>query len=67
VDDEAHTRSVTARVIEDGVCYPSITTWRGVAGMRISVSNWSTDEDDVRRSIDATARAHRLPAAQRRP
>jgi glutamate/tyrosine decarboxylase-like PLP-dependent enzyme len=61
VDDEAHTRGVTARVIEDGVCYPSITTWRGVAGMRISVSNWSTDEDDVRRSIDAIARAHRLP------
>ena len=58
-DDDAHTRKVTARVIERGVCYPSITTWRGVAGMRISVSNWSTDEDDVRRSIDAIAQAHR--------
>jgi aromatic-L-amino-acid decarboxylase len=55
--DEA-TRAVTARVIAEGVCYPSITTWRGVAGMRISVSNWSTDEDDVRRSIAAIARAH---------
>ena len=59
VDDDAHTRNVTARVIERGVCYPSITTWRGVAGMRISVSNWSTDEDDVRQSIDAIAHAHR--------
>ncbi len=58
-DDDAHTRAVTARVIADGVCYPSITTWRGVAGMRISVSNWSTDEEDVRRSIDAISRAHR--------
>ena len=59
VDDDAHTRTVTARVIAGGVCYPSITTWRGVAGMRISVSNWSTDEDDVRASLDAIARAHR--------
>ncbi|CAN5911416.1 pyridoxal-dependent decarboxylase [soil metagenome] len=58
-DDDAHTRKVTAAVIAGGVCYPSITTWRGVAGMRISVSNWSTDEDDVRRSIDAIAHAHR--------
>ncbi len=59
VDDDGHTRAVVARVIEGGVCYPSITTWRGVAGMRISVSNWSTDEDDVRKSIDAIERAHR--------
>ncbi len=58
-DDDAHTRKVTAEVTSGGVCFPSITTWRGVAGMRISVSNWSTDEDDVRRSIDAIARAHR--------
>jgi glutamate/tyrosine decarboxylase-like PLP-dependent enzyme len=58
-DDDAKTRAVTSRVIDEGVCYPSITTWRGVAGMRISVSNWSTDEDDVRRSVDAIVRAHR--------
>jgi len=57
-DDDDHTRAVTARVIAEGVCYPSITTWHGVAAMRISVSNWSTDEDDVRRSVDAIARAH---------
>ena len=60
LDDDAHTRTVTARVVQSGVCYPSITAWRGVAGMRISVSNWSTDEDDVRRSIDAIAEAHRF-------
>jgi glutamate/tyrosine decarboxylase-like PLP-dependent enzyme len=58
VDDDAHTRAVVARVIDDGVCYPSLTTWRGVAAMRLSVSNWSTDEDDVRRSVAAIARAH---------
>lgn len=58
-DDDAHTRAVTARVIDGGVCYPSLTTWRGVAAMRLSLSNWSTDEDDVRLSADAIARAHR--------
>jgi glutamate/tyrosine decarboxylase-like PLP-dependent enzyme len=58
-DDDAHTRAVTARVIAEGVCYPSITTWRGVAAMRISVSNWSTDDEDVRRSAEAIIRAAR--------
>ena len=57
-DDDAHTRGLIARVLADGTCYPSATTWRGVAAMRISVSNWSTDEDDVDRSIAAIARAH---------
>jgi glutamate/tyrosine decarboxylase-like PLP-dependent enzyme len=58
-DDDAHTRAVTARVIAGGVCYPTVTTWRGKAGMRISVSNWSTDADDVERSLGAIAAAHR--------
>jgi glutamate/tyrosine decarboxylase-like PLP-dependent enzyme len=57
--DDAHTRAVIARVVAGGVCYPSGTTWRGAAAMRISVSNWTTDDDDVRRSLDAIARAHR--------
>jgi len=61
-DDDAHTRAVTAKVIADGVCYPSITVWRGVAAMRISVSNWATDDDDVRRSLAAIADAHRSAA-----
>jgi glutamate/tyrosine decarboxylase-like PLP-dependent enzyme len=59
IDDDAHTRAVTERVTAGGVCYPTITTWRGVAGMRISVSNWSTDDDDVRQSVAAIAAAHR--------
>lgn len=57
-DDDAHNRALLARVLADGTCYPSATTWRGVAALRISVSNWSTDEDDVDRSIAAIARAH---------
>lgn len=57
-DDDAHTRAVIARTIASGECYPSSTTWRGVAAMRISVSNWATDADDVRRGVAAIARAH---------
>jgi hypothetical protein len=29
------------------------TTWNGMAAVRISVSNWLTDEDDVDRSVAA--------------
>jgi hypothetical protein len=32
------------------------TTWQGREAMRISVSNWSTDEDDVDRSVAAILR-----------
>jgi glutamate/tyrosine decarboxylase-like PLP-dependent enzyme len=56
--DDAHTRAVLERVIADGVCFPSITTWRGVSAMRLSLSNWSTDEDDVRKSVASIARVH---------
>jgi glutamate/tyrosine decarboxylase-like PLP-dependent enzyme len=58
-DDDAYTRRVLASVIRDGTCYPSGTTWRGRAAMRISVSNWSTDDDDVRASVEAIARIHK--------
>ena len=58
-DDDAHTRAVIARVVAGGACYPSGTVWRGVAAMRISVSNWMTDEADVDLGIAAIARAHR--------
>jgi glutamate/tyrosine decarboxylase-like PLP-dependent enzyme len=51
------TREVIDRVQRDGTCWMSGTTWRGRAAMRISVSNWSTDEADVDRSVDAILRA----------
>lgn len=47
------TRATTRRVQEDGTCWLSGTTWRGQAAMRISVSNWSTAERDVDRSVEA--------------
>ena len=38
----------------------SATTWRGQAAMRISVTNWSTDEADVDTSVAAILR-HATP------
>jgi glutamate/tyrosine decarboxylase-like PLP-dependent enzyme len=58
-DDDAHTRAVIERTVKSGECFPSGTVWRGRAAMRISVSNWATDDDDVRRTIAAIDAAHR--------
>lgn len=38
-------------VQEDGSVYFSGTTWRGMRLMRISVSDWATDESDVDRAV----------------
>jgi glutamate/tyrosine decarboxylase-like PLP-dependent enzyme len=50
------TRSVVDHVQRDGTCWCSGTVWEGRAAMRISVSNWSTDEADVDRSVAAVLR-----------
>jgi selenocysteine lyase/cysteine desulfurase len=52
-DHDARTRRVAERTQQDGTCWMSGTTWQGKAAMRISVSNWSTDEADVDRSVAA--------------
>jgi glutamate/tyrosine decarboxylase-like PLP-dependent enzyme len=57
--DDARTRRVVAAVQGEGTCYMSGTVWQGQAAMRISVCNWSTDEDDVDRSVAAILGAHR--------
>jgi len=56
---DAFTREVIARVQEDGTCWLGGTTWHGTAAMRISVSNWSTTEEDVDLSAAAILRAAR--------
>jgi glutamate/tyrosine decarboxylase-like PLP-dependent enzyme len=55
--DDARTREVTSRVLDDGEVWMSGSRWQGRAVLRISVSNWSTDNADVARSIDAVRRA----------
>ena len=60
-DDDAHTRSVIEAVTRAGDCLPSSTVWRGVAAMRLSLSNWSTDAGDIARTVAAIALAHGAP------
>jgi glutamate/tyrosine decarboxylase-like PLP-dependent enzyme len=57
--DDDLTRAVIAGVQEDGTCWASGTTWRGIAAMRISVSNWATSEEDVAVSAAAMLRVFR--------
>ena len=52
-DSDEATREVVTRVQRDGTCWLGGTSWHGKAAMRISVCNWSTSEDDVRRSAKA--------------
>ena len=52
-DDDAATDATVAAVQADGTCWLGGTRWRGRAAMRVSVSNWSTTEDDVDRSAAA--------------
>jgi hypothetical protein len=58
-DDRAPHRQehVRDRVIDEvqrsGECWMGATTWHGMRLMRISVSNWSTTEADVDRSVAA--------------
>jgi glutamate/tyrosine decarboxylase-like PLP-dependent enzyme len=53
---DAKTRAVVRGVQQEGTCWMSGTQWRNTAAMRISVSNWSTSEDDVERSVAAILR-----------
>src|SRR4029453_4841978 len=52
-DHDKHTRRVLDLLQNNGTCWMSGTTWNGMAAVRISVSNWSTDLDDVDRSVAA--------------
>jgi glutamate/tyrosine decarboxylase-like PLP-dependent enzyme len=55
-DDDETTRRVIARVQADGTCWAGGANWHGREVMRISVSNWSTTEEDIERSADAITR-----------
>ena len=50
---DARTEEVVRRLLEDGTAWMTGSTWHGRSVLRISVSNWSTTDDDVARSLDA--------------
>lgn len=56
-EDDVRTREVAARLIAGGEVYLSSSRWHGRDVLRISVSNWSTDDDAVRRTLAALRRA----------
>ena len=55
--DDERTRAVADALLADGTAWMSGSRWHDRAIVRISVSNWSTTGDDVRRSLDALRRA----------
>jgi glutamate/tyrosine decarboxylase-like PLP-dependent enzyme len=48
---------VAEHVQRGGTCWVGATTWRGERLLRVSVSNWSTTDTDIDRSVDAIAAA----------
>ncbi|HEV2594634.1 MAG TPA: pyridoxal-dependent decarboxylase [Sphingomicrobium sp.] len=53
------TRRTIALLQEEGVCWCGGTVWQGHTAMRISVSGWATNEEDVEVSLEAMDRAAR--------
>ena len=53
------TRDVLKLVQEERICWMGGTRWHDMDAIRISVSNWSTTEDDVDRSAESIIRAVR--------
>jgi glutamate/tyrosine decarboxylase-like PLP-dependent enzyme len=58
--DAATATKAALRLVQgEGVCWLGSTHWHGMDAMRISVSNWSTTDDDVDRSSESIIRAAR--------
>jgi len=57
VGSDERTRAVTEHLLADGTAWMSGSSWRGRTVIRVSVSNWSTDDEDIRRSVEALRRA----------
>ena len=56
-DADRATRETIRRVQEERVCWLGGTRWHDMDAMRISVSNWSTTDADVDRSVESIVRA----------
>jgi glutamate/tyrosine decarboxylase-like PLP-dependent enzyme len=56
-DDDDVTRAVIERVQRGGEAWLGGTVWQGRAAARVSVSNWSTTEEDIDRLAAALGRS----------
>jgi glutamate/tyrosine decarboxylase-like PLP-dependent enzyme len=61
-DADAATRAALQLVQDERVCWLGGSRWHDIEAMRISVSNWSTTDEDVDRSADSIIRAARQQA-----
>jgi glutamate/tyrosine decarboxylase-like PLP-dependent enzyme len=52
-DHDRRTEEVIAAVLKSGEAFFTPSTWQGKRAMRVSVSNWMTSDNDVRRVIKA--------------
>ncbi len=57
VGDDARTDAVIDFLRRDGTTWMSGSRWRNRRVIRVSVSNWSIDADDIAASVDAVRRA----------
>lgn len=53
---EARCTAIVRAIQEEGVCWCGATRWRDRPAMRISVSGWSTTDEDVERSLESILR-----------
>jgi glutamate/tyrosine decarboxylase-like PLP-dependent enzyme len=54
---DERTAEVSRRLMADGTAWMTGSRWHAKAVLRISVSNWSTTDEDVARSLDALRKA----------
>lgn len=55
--DADRTQRVIQAVQQEGTCWCGGTVWQGHTAMRISVSSWTTTDEDVEKSLAAILRA----------
>lgn len=56
-ESDKRTDEICARLIEDESVWISGSKWKGVSVLRISVSNWTTNGEDVKIAIEAVRKA----------
>ena len=58
--EDERTRMVTKKLIDGGQTWMSGSRWHGQDVLRISVSNWATDDDDCDQAVQTVRRAAAL-------
>jgi glutamate/tyrosine decarboxylase-like PLP-dependent enzyme len=61
-DSDERTDETLQRVQEAGDVWMSGTTWDGRRAIRVSVSNWQTDDEEIDLALDSFRRAVQAPA-----